>query len=159
MTYVVEALAAHHDLEDFASEASELNLWLTSSARQSNDRDTARVYVICNANARVIAYSALVVGTISRETLRSRAASGLPQHVPAILLAKLAVDRSYLSSGLGTQLLSHAIRISLEVKERVAVRLLFAEARDQVAHDWYVSRGMSSAKDGRTCYARLKDFA
>ena len=158
MTYKVEVLAAHHRLTEFTSGAPELDQWLAGPARQSNDRDTARVYVICNGEGVVVAYSALVAATLSRESLRSRAASGLPQNVPAVLLAKLAVDQSNGASGLGTALLSHAIHTALQVREMIGARLLFAEARDQSARDWYVAKGMDCASDDRTCYARLKDL-
>jgi GNAT superfamily N-acetyltransferase len=154
----VETLADHHNLAEFASDAPELDQWIANPARQSNDRDTSRVYVICNSNGAVIAYSALVAATITRTSLSSRAGSGLPHQIPAILLAKLAVDKSHRTLGLGTVLLSHAIRTSLHVREMIGVRLLFAEARDQSAREWYAKKGMVVARDNRTCYARLKDL-
>jgi GNAT superfamily N-acetyltransferase len=158
VTQQVEALAPHHDLAQLDSGAPELDRWLAGPARQSHDRDTARVYVICDTSGVVLAYSALVAATLGRESLSSRAASGLPQNIPAVLLGKLAVARSHHGAGLGTALLAHAIRTALEVRRLIGVRLLFAEARDQAARDWYVSKGMTCASDGRTCYARLKDF-
>src|SRR6202035_5174917 len=117
MTHEIETLAAHHDLTSFARDAPELDQWLSSPARQSNERDTARVYVISNGDGAVIAYSALVAATLTRASLRSRAASGLPEHVPAVLLAKLAVDRSHQASGLGIMLLRHAVQTALQVRE------------------------------------------
>ena len=158
MTSDIGILDDRHDLTKFVSGATELDQWLSGSARQSDSRDTARVHVICDTGGVVVAYSALVAGTITRETLRSRAASGLPGQVPGILLAKLAVDQSHSGSGLGTALLSHAVRTALQVRQSIGIRLLFAHARDELARDWYVAKGMDCARDGRTCYARLKDL-
>lgn len=110
MTPTVELLGPHHNLNQFDSGAPELDLWLAGSARQSHDRDTARVLVIADVDGAVLAYSALVVGTVSRRSLSSRAASGLPQEVPAVLLGKLAVTRIGRSAGLGSALLGHAAR-------------------------------------------------
>jgi GNAT superfamily N-acetyltransferase len=159
VTQTVEELDPHHDLTQLDSGAPELDKWLAGPARQSHDRDTARVYVICDNNGVALAYSALVAATLGRESLSSRAASGLPQNIPAVLLGKLAVTRSHHRAGLGTALLAHAVRTALEVCRLIGVRLLFAEARDRPAHDWYVSKGMTGTRDGRSCYVRLKDLA
>jgi GNAT superfamily N-acetyltransferase len=154
----VQALVDVHVLDEFDSGADELDRWLAVSARQAQQRDTARVYVVAEQNGRVLAYSALVVATVERAVLASRARSGLPTQVPAVLLAKLAVDRTACSRGLGRSLLGHAAQQALEVRQRVAARLLVTEARDDDARAWYLARGMSALQDGRTCYARLADL-
>lgn len=159
MTPEVEVLVDAHVLEGFDSGADELDRWLTASAQQAQKRDTARVYVLLGPDSRVLAYSALVVATVERGVLASRAGRGLPAQIPAVLLAKLAVDRTAQSRGLGRLLLSHAAKQALEVRERAGVRLLVTEARDDAARAWYMRRGMSALTDQRTCYARLADLA
>ncbi len=158
MTSGVEALADEHVLDGFDSGAAELDRWLIAAARQAQKRDTARVYVLMEPDGRVLAYSALVVAAVERGVLSSRAGRGLPAQVPAVLLAKLAVDRTAQSRGLGRQLLGHAARKALEVRERVGARLLVTEARDDAARAWYVQQGMSALLDPRTCYSRLADL-
>jgi GNAT superfamily N-acetyltransferase len=159
VTPAVEVLAARHDLTRLDSGAAELDSWLERAAWQAHGRDTARVYVVSDRDGTVIAYSALVVATLSRRALSSRAASGLPAEVPAVLLAKLAVDRTQQGAGVGAALLRHAARQALEVRDRVGVRLLVAEARDEAARAWYTANGLTSLSDGRTCYVRLKDLS
>ncbi len=140
-----------------------MDRWLSTAARQSNERDTVRVYVVCDDSDVVVAYSALVVGTLSKERLPSRARSGLPAQVPGVLLVKLAVDRSQQEgAGLGGVLLGHAARSALAVRRLAGARLLFTEARDEAAKNakkWYVSKGMDSLGDSLFCYTRLKDLA
>lgn len=154
----IELFSDHYDVSQFESGAEELDRWLKEHALTAQTRDTARVCVIEGAQRRVIGYSAVVVGTVSRVELSSRARSGLPSYIPCVLLGKLAVDRDAASKGHARELFMHAVRLAIQLNERAAVRLLVAEARDGTARDWYVRQGMACLPDGRTCYLRLADL-
>jgi len=74
---------------------------------------------------------------VSRASAPARAAKAMPEPVPVLLLARLAVDRSVQGRGLGWRLLRDAVLRTLQVADHVGVRALLAHALDQTAADFY----------------------
>ncbi|WP_141437178.1 GNAT family N-acetyltransferase [Blastococcus aggregatus] len=151
-------LGANHDISSFDCGAPELTRWL-GQAHTAQERDTARVFVVADEHHRVLAYSALVVGSTSPRSLPSRARGGLSADIPMVLLGRLAVDQAHQRSGLGDLMLIDAVRRAIEVRERAGTRLLAAHPRDELARRWYEHKGLASTTDGRLCYLRLRDAA
>jgi predicted N-acetyltransferase YhbS len=60
----------------------------------------------------------------------------MPEPVPVLLLARLAVDRAVQGRGLGWRLLRDAVLRTLQVADQVGVRALLAHALDQTAADF-----------------------
>jgi len=90
----------------------------------------------------VIGYHALTVASIDHQEATSRAAKGMPRHdMPAVLLARLAVDESVKGKGIGAFLLHDAMARTLAVSEEAGIRLLLVHARDDGARDFYVHFG------------------
>jgi GNAT superfamily N-acetyltransferase len=73
--------------------------------------------------------------------LRSAATAQLahrqPEQIPAILLGRMAVDEKHQHQGLGAAMLKHCITMSIEVSQRVGVRLLLVHAKDEDAKSFY----------------------
>ncbi len=61
----------------------------------------------------------------------------MPEPVPVLLLARLAVDQAQQGHGLGWRLLRDAILRTLQVADHVGVRALLAHALSQSAADFY----------------------
>ena len=93
------------------------------------------------APAAVLGYFTLATASAPRDRFPRRTVRGLPPYdVPLILLARLAVDRRFSGTGLGTALLSHALRIALQVSEEVGCRYIITDAyRSKAA--WYARFG------------------
>jgi hypothetical protein len=153
----IELLSEHHDVTRLDCGVPELDEWLKKTARTSNERDLARTYVIADENNVVVAYSALLASSIGSDALASRAGRGLPGNIPAVLLGKLAVDVKH--RGLGRELLGHACRVAVAVREQIGARFLFADALNDAARAWYLSKGMSAVEGSNVCYTRIKDLA
>jgi GNAT superfamily N-acetyltransferase len=60
----------------------------------------------------------------------------MPEPIPAMLLARLAVDRSAQGEGLGRQLLRDAMLRSLDAAEIAGIRILLVHAIDERAKEW-----------------------
>ena len=63
--------------------------------------------------------------------------------IPAILLARLAVDTSAQGSGLGSALLLDALRISALVADRIGARILVVHALHEAAAGFYLRHGFT----------------
>jgi len=91
-----------------------------------------------------IGYYTLAMTEISSDSLLelSAALKSLPYPaIPAVLLARLAVDRRFNGRGLGRKLLADAFHRSLQIGRQVGCRCLIVDAYPS-AVDWYAKFGL-----------------
>lgn len=138
-----------HDRKSFGCN-SELNDWLATLAGQYEQRDLARTYVATfPASERVVGYYSLCTHHVQFEALPKSEAKGLPahQHVPVVLLGKLAVCRSVQGQGLGAILLFDAIRLAEHISHSVGARAVEVDAINEEARRFYLKHGFVSLVD------------
>jgi predicted N-acetyltransferase YhbS len=128
--------AAEHDIAGFRCGEDSLDEWLRRYALTNQATGSARTFVTC-LDGGVVGYYALVSGAVSRASAATRVAKAMPEPVPVLLLARLAVDQTVQGHGLGWRLLRDAILRTLQVADQVGVRALLAHALDQGAADFY----------------------
>ena len=87
---------------------------------------------------RVIGFYSLAVTAVLRQQATGRARRNMPEPIPAMLLARLAVDRTVAGRGLGRALLRDAMLRTLQVAEVAGIRLLLVHAADDEARRWYL---------------------
>jgi GNAT superfamily N-acetyltransferase len=134
-----EPVEGRHTLKGFDCGVESLNIWLTEHARQAAAGGSARVFVLVDEEQeRVCGHYALAAAAVAHEQATQRARKGQPRHpVPAVLLARLAVDRSVQGHGIGAWLLQDAMRRALTASEEVGMRLLIVHALDANARSFY----------------------
>ena len=91
---------------------------------------TARTFVWHHGDGVVVAYLSLAAHLVARAELPDRVGRGSPRVIPAILLARLALDRSLQGRGLGGELLWDALSRSVAAGRRVGARLVVVDAVD-----------------------------
>ena len=94
-----------------------------------------------------MAYFTLAAHLIARETLPKRARRGSPTAIPAILLARLALDRSQQGRGLGAELLWDALSRAVEANRQEAARFVVVDAVDDHAASFYERFGFERIPD------------
>lgn len=140
-----EPLADDHELDAVDCGNAALNEWLTKYARIAHASRSARVFVTTlEDSADVVGYYALAAASIEREHASRRAGSGQPHQLPAILLARLAVDQDHQGRGLGSSLLQDVFIRILEAAENIGVRVLLVHAKEE-AKDWYMRYGFEES--------------
>jgi GNAT superfamily N-acetyltransferase len=134
-----EPLEQTHALDGFDCGVESLNAWLTQHARGAVASGSARVFVTVDAEQRrVCGYYALTAAAIAHEQGTERARKGQPRHpIPAVLLARLAVDTTVQRRGIGAWLLQDAMRRALSASEAVGMRVLLVHALDDTARSFY----------------------
>lgn len=135
MTFRVEPLG-EHELERFRCGVEELDEWLLRHARTATGQVT-RTFVLVDTDASVVGYFAVTPHLLRREEAPSRIARGAPREIPAVLLAKLALDLSQQGSGLGSELLVSAIATIVEAARRAGGRLIVVDAINDQARRFY----------------------
>ena len=138
-----------------------LNRWLTRYAGQSGRRDAARTFVTTDAHGGVLGYFTLVAGQLQHEAATTSVRQGQSPHfpIPIALLARLAVDHSHQSQGLGAALLRDAlVRVQVASAE-VAVRAVVVHAIDEHAVAFYQRFGFRAlAPTPRTLMVTLSEL-
>ncbi|HVY41693.1 MAG TPA: GNAT family N-acetyltransferase [Hyphomicrobiaceae bacterium] len=135
------ALKAGHDLSLFDCERDEINTWLKEKARHALEADTARVYVVCRGAKKVIAFYALAAGGVARNEAPGALRRNCPDPIPVIILAMLGVDKSEKGQGIGQDLLSDAMRRSIQAAKIIGARALLVHALDAKTAEYYVEHG------------------
>jgi GNAT superfamily N-acetyltransferase len=155
----IAALARDHELDRLDSGAPELDDWLRRFARVADASGTARTYVLTKGK-RVVGYYALTPGAVDRSELPARHAKGMPAHpIGVILLARLALDRSWQGQGYGRALVADAAIRTLQAAELVGARAMLVHARDQAAAAFYERLGSSpSPTDPLHLIVLIKDL-
>jgi GNAT superfamily N-acetyltransferase len=158
---ILEQLNSSHILTSFTCGKEPLDRWLRSSAARGNVQDTGRTYVMHEGEGVVLGYYTLAGHTLHRDSLSKTQARSLPAEVPAILLAKLAVDTSLHGQGFGRDLLLDALTRCVRAGEVVAARYVVVDAVDEAARSFYEKYGFQQipGTDGTRFLRRLKDIA
>jgi predicted N-acetyltransferase YhbS len=84
-----------------------------------------------------VAYFTLAAHLIAREALPKRTGRGSPSVIPAILLARLALDRSLQGQGLGAELLWDALARAVAANRHAAARVVVVDAADEQGASFY----------------------
>src|SRR5690349_22696637 len=128
-----------HDRAGFSCDAPELDRYIREHASQDIKRDVARVFVAVQAGTpTVCSYYSLSAASFQRDNLPVDQAKRLPFYpVPAVLLGRLAVDRSMKGKGLGAHLLMDALYRALLATQTLAVHAMIVDARDDAAAAFY----------------------
>jgi len=139
-----EPLAPDHELDEFESGMAPLDEWLKRRARRNEAEGASRTFVLC-AGRRVIGYYSLAAGSILHSAATGKVRRNMPDPVPVLLLARLAVDRSCHGKGLGADLLSNAVLRSIGAADSVGVRAIPVHAISDRAKAFYEKHGFRSS--------------
>jgi len=67
----------------------------------------------------------------------------MPHHIPAVILGRLAIDRTWQGQGLGRALLADAVRRSLRASHEISARLVIVHAISAAAEAFYLHHGFT----------------
>jgi GNAT superfamily N-acetyltransferase len=133
-------LDTHHTLDAFDSGVASLDDWLKRRARANQAGGASRTYVVAQ-DARVVAYYALASGNIAAREASGRLRRNMPDPVPVVTLARLAVDRSFQQRGLGRDLVQDAARRVLAAAGIIGIRGIIVHAISDQAKAFYLNCG------------------
>ncbi len=137
-------LARRHDLTGFASGEQVLDGWLRQRALANLENGASRSYAVCPAGEdRVVGYYALAMGQILNQEVPGSIRRNMPAKIPAVILGRLAVDKTAQGQGLGGSLLQDAVVRSLRATQLVAARLMIVHAISPAAETFYLHHGFT----------------
>jgi ribosomal protein S18 acetylase RimI-like enzyme len=143
-------LFRYHDRAGFDCGVPALNGFLKSTARQHGEKGISRTFVLTvQENPSIIlGYFTLTLCEVKTEHLPALYAGKFPEHgLPAVRLARLAVDTRFRSCGYGGCLLAEAIHRTVLIAEHAGVIGLFVDAKNETACLFYQRYGFKPLPD------------
>lgn len=137
MSYRVKPLADGDDLDGFDCGHEALNVWLREHARRATGQGTRTYLLIEEATEAVVGYFALAPHLVERDALPGSVGRGAPFRIPALLLAKLALDTRLQRQGLGSELLMRALVTIIQAARAAGGRLVVVDAINEDAAGFY----------------------
>lgn len=157
-----QRLEKSHSVGGFDCGVESLNFWLERHAKDAGAVGSARTFVVLDTHSgdRVVGFYALAVASVTHGEATTRTAMGMPKHdIPAVLLARLAVDEAVKGNGIGAFLVRDAMQRVLAVSESAGVRLMLVHALDENAQQFYKRFGFEpSPTDSLNLQLIIKDI-
>lgn len=138
-------LATTHLLDEFACGEASLDEWLKRRALTNQFSGASRTFVVTDQEGRVCGYYAMAAGAVSHQAATSRVRRNMPDPVPVMVLARLAVDRRARGIKLGASLLQDAVGRAVSVSQHAGVRALLVHALHDRAKQFYVHHGFQQS--------------
>lgn len=146
--YKIESLNRDHLIADFDCGDEQKNRFLKQFALQNSKGGLGRTYVAVNPveDTRIYGYYTISSSAVKFESLPS--SRHLPRYpLPAVLIGKLAIDKTAQKQGLGTALLFNALKRATMVAEEIGVFLIEIKAVNERAKNLYVKIGFLEMLD------------
>jgi GNAT superfamily N-acetyltransferase len=154
-----EAIQPWHELGDFSCGEAPLDAWLRTRALKNELSGASRTYVLAEG-ARVIGYYSLAVGGAGHSLVSAAMRRDMPQPIPVMLLARLAVDAQAQGRGLGKALVRDALLRTLQAADIAGIRAVLAHALHDKAAAFYRSCGfLPSPVDSRALMLGMRQIA
>lgn len=134
-----------HLVADFECGERNLDDWLKRRALANQSTGASRTFVVSDEQQRVFGYYALSVGAVSHQETTAALRRNMPDPIPVIVLARLAVDYRAQGIKLGAGLLQDAVARALTVAENAGVRALLVHALHNRAKQFYEHYGFQTS--------------
>ena len=151
-----QPLTTAHRLDEFSCGEQVLDDWLRRRAIANQARGASRTFGVADQDGRVYGYYAMVAGAVSHQMATGGVRRNMPEPIPVMVLARLAVDHRAQGIKLGGALLQDAVNRALVVSQNTGVRALLVHSLHDRAKSFYEHYGFEiSPADPMTLMLRL----
>lgn len=136
-----QALGAQHRLDPFSCGETTLDDWLKRRALTNQLSGASRTFVVTDHENRVYGYYAMAAGAVTHAMATPGVRRNMPDPLPVMVLARLAVDRQAKGIKLGAAMLQDAVKRAVAVSQNAGVRALLVHALNDPAKQFYEHYG------------------
>lgn len=145
-----------HLVDDFECGEASLDDWLKRRSLVNQSSGASRTFVVVDEAGRVWGYYAMAAGAVAHQIATGSVRRNMPDPIPVMVLARLAVDRRAQGSKLGAALLKDAVNRAAIVSAHTGVRALLVHALNDRASQFYKYYGFrESPQNAMTLMLRL----
>jgi len=139
MDWQIERLTEKHDCRKFRCGEHILDNFLIRHALKNDHQGLGSTYVaLAETTDQVIGYVTLCSNSLDFENLPNEGPPRYP--IPTILIARLAVAKFTQGIGIGTGLMLMALRLAVEIADRLGVFAVTVDAMTEEAKAFYQRR-------------------
>lgn len=153
-----EPLRPDHVLANFDCGTPALNAWLQRRAAANQASGASRTFVACEGG-RVVGYYALASSAVAQVAAPGRFRRNMPDPIPVVVLARLAVDVRAQGLGLGRALFQDAVWRIVQAADAIGIRGMIVHAVSEEAKAFYLGLGLDeSPLEPMTLMATVADL-
>ena len=155
-----EPLSPEHQVNSFACGEPVLDEWLKRRALGNQTSGASRTFVVTTSQKEVMGYYALAAGAVAHQDATRSIRQNMPDPVPVMVLARLAVDARVQGMKLGAAMLQDALQRCVLVSQNTGVRAMLVHALNDRARQFYEYYGFkASPTHSMTLMLRLNQSA
>ena len=140
-----ESLSPDHQINSFACGEAVLDEWLRRRALSNQISGASRTFVVATSQKEVMGYYALAAGAVAHQDATRSTRQNMPDPVPVMVLARLAVDARAQGMKLGAAMLQDALQRCVLVSQNTAVRAMLVHALNDRARQFYEYYGFKAS--------------
>jgi predicted N-acetyltransferase YhbS len=132
-------------LDEFGCGEAVLDQWLKRRALSNQVSGASRTFVVNDQNRRVRGYYALAAGAAAHQLATGQVRRNMPDPVPVMVLARLAVDVRAQGMSIGASLRRDAVSRAVAVSQNAGVRALSVHPLHDRARQFYEYYGFQAS--------------
>ena len=160
MNYLTVPLDSKHDRKSFSCGKELLDTYFWNQASQDVKRKLSVCFIFLEKESEKIAgYYTLSSNNIPNEHIPNTFRKRLPKSylsVPAILLGRLAVDKTFQKKGIGKILLIDALKRCLDTSGSIGAYAVIVDPLDEEAVRFYEKYGFITLPDSGKMFLPMK---
>lgn len=137
-------ISQQHNLEKFHCGEKSLDEWLQRRAMKNEVLGASRTFVSCIEHD-VVAYYSLAAGSVDHRLVSGKIKRNMPDPIPVMILARLAIATDWQGKGLGYSLLKDALLRSKTAAEYIGARAILVHALSDDARQFYEHFGFRAS--------------
>jgi GNAT superfamily N-acetyltransferase len=111
-------------------------------------------------NGQIAGYFALAAGSMTQRNAPGRVRRNMPEPIPTVVLARLAVATSWQRQGIGSWLVADAVSRTVVAAEAIGIRAMIVNAANESVTVFYEKLGFArTVTELLTLVATLRDLA
>ena len=153
-----EPLHEGHQVDAFQCGVPSLDTWIRRRAGGNQKSGASRTFVACRGE-QVRGYYALAAGSVDHELVPSRTRRNMPNPIPVVVFARLAVATDEQGAGIGRALVRDALFRIRAAADEIGVAAVLVHALNDGAKQFYLTCGFAESPiNPLILVARLKDI-
>ncbi len=130
-------LTSAHLVNLFSCGEPVLDDWLKRRALTNQVTGASRTFVVADREQHVMGYYALAAGAVTHQDATRSIRQNMPDPIPVMVLARLAVDSRAQGLKLGAAMLQDALDRCIRIASNAGVRAILVHALNERAKEFY----------------------